>query len=601
MTISGDNSPVDYIFGELDQPQNAARWMKLRLSGVHHYARKFPDSPKPDEPVIIKVTTDVGQVYEDIFIWFTTDDWQTTRKMPLEKHRLVWNSVAWCYIQEWQVTLPPQSEGVMLRYKIGAAISGSEAFIFTDNQSNSYDEATHYSIWYGNDNNPAWAKRAIVYQIFVDRFNPGKEKHWKQTSELRKPFGGTLAGIIEKLPYIKALGFNSIWLTPIFDSPTHHGYDICDYFQINPRFGTLAEFKQLIVKAHRLEIKVILDFVANHCSSRHPFFQDAHKNKNSDYHDWFVWKKWPDYESFFNVGNMPKMNLAYGSPAREHLLEAAQYWLEIGVDGYRLDYASGPEHDFWVDFRHVCASVNQDIWTFGELVLPADIQTTYSDGLGGTLDFLLCQAMRATFGSQVWKLSKFAGFINSHYRYYPEDYSLPSFIDNHDMDRFYTIAGDDLQCLKLALLVLYVLPEPPIIYYGTELPLSQNKLIHAGGGLGFDEARLEMDWQNQTASDIPAYLCKLAEIRSNFSAKPNLLRHIVLINETKQILGIATKEEKEILIINRSNCQQEVTIPLKSKNGEYCDLLTDVTYQYFNNNLDISLPASSGIYLSTIK
>ncbi len=180
----------------------------------------------------------------------------------------------------------------------------------------------------------------------MDRFNHGAGKAWKQTSDVCQPFGGTLAGVIAKLPYIKEMGFNAIWLTPIFASPSHHGYDTSDYFQINPAFGTLEEFNLMVSEAHRLGIRIILDFVANHCSNEHPYFQDALKNENSSYHDWFVWKKWPAYDSFFDVGTMPKINLSYGSPARDHLLSAAKYWLELGVDAYRLDYAYGPEHDF---------------------------------------------------------------------------------------------------------------------------------------------------------------------------------------------------------------------------------------------------------------
>jgi glycosidase len=599
MTIDGELSPVDYIFGELDQPQNAAQWLKKRLSGVHHYSQKTPHAPVQDKPLVINVTTDMGQVYDEIFIWFTTDEWQHTRKTSFTKHRLVWNSITWSYIQEWQVTLPPQSEGVMLRYKIGAKIPGFEEMVYTDNQSRSFGEATHYSIWYGKENNPAWAKHAIVYQVFVDRFNPGNGNTWTQTSDIRKHYGGTLAGVIERLAFIKDMGFNAIWLSPIFDSPSHHGYDTADYFQINPRLGTLEDFKLLIAKAHRLEIRVILDFVANHCSDNHPFFEDALQNSNSAYHDWFVWKKWPEYERFFNVGSMPKLNLSFGSPAKDHLLEAARYWLEMGVDGYRLDYAYGPEHDFWVDFRRVCSSVNPNVWTFGELVLPADIQACYADALGGSLDFLLAQAVRATFGSQTWKLSKFAGFINSHFQYFPENHSLPGFFDNHDMDRFYTVAEDDKQRLKLALLMLYVLPGPPIIYYGTEVPLSQKHLLHEGGGLGFDEARLEMDWQNAAQSDIPRYLRKLADVRCKLGLSTNNKWHLHTVDDAQQIMVLAAQDKNLLLFVNRSKENQTVSLHLDKEIGEHQDVLTLVSYHFTDHRLEITLPPISGLILSS--
>ena len=598
MTINGDNSPVDYIFGEMDQPQNAAKWMKERLSGVHHYSEKSPEAPEPNKAVVIKATTDTGEVYDELFIWFTTDEWQNIQCVRFAKHRLVWNSITWSYIQEWQVTIPPQAEGVLLRYKIGAKRPGSDEIVYTDNQSKSFDEATHYSIWFGNDNYPAWAEKAIVYQVFVDRFNPGKGKNWLQTSEIRKHYGGTLAGVIEKLPYLREMGFNAIWLSPIFESPSHHGYDTLDYFRINPRFGNLADFKQLISEAHKLGIRVILDFVANHCSDEHPFFKDAVQNQNSAYHDWFAWKQWPAYESFYNVGSMPKFNLTYGSPAKEHLLEAARYWLDLGVDGYRLDYASGPEHDFWIDFRRICTTVNPDIWTFGELVLPANIQACYADALGGSLDFILAQALRLTFGSQVWKLSKFAGLINSHFKYFPSNHSLPSFIDNHDMDRFYTIADDDLEKLKLALLILYMLPGPPIIYYGTETPLSQNHLLHDGGGLGFDEARLEMDWKSLKPSNLRHYLYTLAELREKLAPSANNNWQIKFLDDAQQILVMATSEEKSILIINRSTEQNTVNIALKEECGEYQDQISEEIYSFSDNNLSMIIQPTSGILLS---
>jgi len=598
MMTDDKEAPRDYIFGELNQPQNAALWVKERLSGVRHLSRKVPLAPKPGDSVILKVTTDAGQAADAVFVWFTTDDWQTTREMQFAKTRLTWNSIAWTYVQEWQAALPPQSEGVMLRYKIGAKTDHVESVTYSDNQAQSFDEATHYSIWYGGECNPDWAKKAVVYQVFGDRFNPGKGKDWTQTSDICQPFGGTLTGVIEKLPYIKDMGFNAIWLTPIFASPTHHGYDISDYFQINPRFGTLEEFKQLISEAHRLEIRVILDFVANHCSNEHPYFVDALENENSEYRDWFVWKKWPQYESFFDVGTMPKINLAYGSPAREHLLSAVQYWLDLGVDGYRLDYAYGPEHDFWVDFRRTCVIANPDIWTFGELVLPADVQASYSDSLGGALDFLLCQALRSTFSAGTWTLSKFAGFLDSHFRYFPEGYSLPGFIDNHDMDRFYTIANEDLRRLRLALLILYLLPGPPIVYYGTEMPLSQNRLLHDGGGLGFDEARLEMDWQSEGSFEIRGYLRQLAEIRSKYVFEARNPWQVLALDEDQGILVLATEGEKEQLIINCSDLPRSVSFPVSNEEGEYLDLISGEGYRVSDRQLALSLPPISGIILS---
>lgn len=598
MTSDNNEAPHDYIFGELDIPQNAAQWEKERLTGVRHYSQKTPLAPKPNETVTLKVTTDAGQAVDEVWLWFTTDEWQTIQEMSFAKTQLVWNTLAWTYIQEWAVTLPPQPEGVMLRYKIGAKVGYAESITYADNQTQAFEEATHYSIWYGGESNPDWAKQAVVYQVFVDRFNPGEGRDWIQTADICQHFGGTLVGVIEKLPAIKAMGFNTIWLTPIFDSPSHHGYDISDYFRINPRFGTLDDFKWLIADAHDHGIRIILDFVANHCSNEHPNFQDALKNEDSPYREWFVWKKWPAYDSFFNVGTMPKINLAYGSPARDYLLSAAQYWLNLGVDGYRLDYAYGPEHDFWVDFRQACVTIKPEIWTFGELIVPADIQASYADSLGGSLDFLLCQALRGTFGSESWRLSKFAGFLNSHYRYFPEGYSLPNFIDNHDMDRFYTIAGENSQKLALALMILYALPGPPIVYYGTEALLSQRHLLHDGGGLGFDEARLEMNWKREANFEFAAYLSKLAEVRSRYKMFGKGPWHIHTLDDEAQVLILATEDEHELFVINRSDLSQSLSIPLIEADGGYLDLVSDKVYPCADHKMALSIGPFSGLILS---
>lgn len=591
------NTPVEHIFGAIDQPQNAALWLKDRLTGLHHYSRKAPLTPMPGEEVELTVTASVGQPYEAVYLWYTVDEWQTFRKIIFSRGQLVWNSVLWSYLQEWKVTLPPQSEGVMLRYKIGGKVAGSDSFVFADQQKEALADATNYAIWYGKRSNPDWARRARVYQVFVDRFDPGQGQAWFEKDDLRKPFGGTLRGIIERLPAIKSMGFNTIWLTPIFASPSHHGYDITDYFQINPRVGTLNDLKTLLKEAHRLEIRVLLDFVANHCSNEHPYFQDALQDSESPYHDWFLWEQWPKYECFYNILSMPKINLRYGSPARAHLLEAAQYWLKMGVDGLRLDYANGPEHDFWVDFRQACMTVKEDAWTFGEVVQPPDVQATYGDGLGGTLDFLLCQALRATFGQQTWSLSKFAGFIDLHFKYFPSEFSLPAFIDNHDMDRFYKIAGNDLRRLKLGLLILYVLPGPPIVYYGTEAPLSQNKLIHDVGAMGFDESRLAMSWEALERSTLPAYLKIMSDMRVQNLILMTAEWQTLVVDDERQLLILGTNQREYLLIINVSEAPAALSVTV-DRQCRYIDPIAKETYSDLDGKLKVLVQPVSGMLLS---
>ena len=598
MNLSKGKPIKDHIFGDLDQPSNSVRWLIDRHCGVHHYHEMTPKRPKPSESVELYVSTSMDLNVESVMVWITTDDWKHHSVQQLSQQRPIWSTALWSYLQEWVITLPPQPVGTMLRYKIGAKLQGSSKVVYADSQSEDSETATHFSIFFGEDALPEWAEKAVIYQIFVDRYNPGGDRSWDSQSDLKQPFGGTLLGITEKLPFIKAMGFNTIWLTPIFGSPTHHGYDTSDYYQIHPRLGSMNDFMELIRVAHQHKIRVLLDFVANHCSSEHPYFQDALTNPESPYLDYFVWKKWPHYESFYNVRTMPKLNLAYGSPAREYLLKCAQYWLKTGVDGFRLDYAHGPEQDFWVDFRRACAAVNPAVWTFAEIVQPPDVQASYVDGVGGALDFLLCQALRLTFGQFEWPLEKFAAFLQNHFDYFPEDFSLPAFLDNHDMNRFLVTSELGEKLLKLALLVLYTQPGPPIVYYGTEVALSQRQSIHAKGAQGFDEARLPMDWDAVEKSDLPRYLAKLAEIRQAYPSLYQFSWKLFSSGEHRDFIVLSkTGKESLYLVINRS--ENSITWRLEEiAHRVFVDLVMDERYMVADEQSTLIVEPYSAMLLS---
>ena len=322
---------------------------------------------------------------------------------------------------------------------------------------------------------PEWAKSAVIYQVFPDRFFPGTRKEWLKPDTPSGFYGGTLRGITEKMDYIAGMGFNTIWLNPIFPSPSHHGYDATDLFSIAPRLGTLQDFQELVKESHRQGIRLILDFVPNHWSSLHPTFQDAICNPASKYRDWYLFRNYPDeYETFFGVKDLPQLNLR-NPETRQHICDAAGYWLDLGVDGFRLDYAIGPSHDFWADFRKATRQVNPECLTFGEIVDPPDVQLSYQGLMDGCLDFMLLEAIRQTFGFGRWNGIKFASFLQRHLAYFLPGFSLPSFLDNHDMNRFLWACGGNKKRLKMAAMCQFMLPGQPVVYYGTETGLSQER------------------------------------------------------------------------------------------------------------------------------
>ena len=203
--------------------------------------------------------------------------------------------------------------------------------------------------------------------------------------------------------------------------------------------GTKADLAELVQAAHGRGLRVILDFVANHSSHQFEFFQKALaiRHAHRELYD-FDPAYQHGYRSFFADATMPQFNHDHPQ-ARAYLLDAARYWLrEFGVDGYRLDYAAGPSHDFWSVFGAACKEVNPDCWTFGEVTLGSEALRTYTGRLDGCLDFGFVRQVRMLCATPVVLIpvSRFASTVARTQRFFPAGFTRPAFIDNHDMNRF---------------------------------------------------------------------------------------------------------------------------------------------------------------------
>ncbi|KYK26474.1 hypothetical protein AYK26_04965 [Euryarchaeota archaeon SM23-78] len=364
-----------------------------------------------------------------------------------------------------------------------------------------------------------WFKNAIIYHIIIDRFAGFKSKEWNKPEFM----GGTIKGIIEKLPYLKELGINTIWISPFYKTSAYHGYHITNFYEVDPHFGTLNDIKELIIKVHKLKMKIITGFVPNHCSHKHPFFSEAQKDKNSEYYNWFFFKKWPDdYMCFLSYKEIPKINLDY-LPARDHIVGVAKYWLSLGFDGFRLDHVIGPTHKFWKHFKKEIkkdfpnAVLIGEAWMMGikwKELRTINVKNKYlkwllgtsSDGLlkeykgelDGVLDFKFQELVRVMIAKQgVPQTKKLLQKLKKHFAKYPDNYFLPTFLDNHDMNRFLYEYNNDKEKLKQAARIQYSTNQPIIIYYGTEVGVTQHKSIQEIGANGDLQARQPMKWENQ--------------------------------------------------------------------------------------------------------
>jgi glycosidase len=538
----------EYIFGDLARPDRAAAFLRRERNGVQHQARMQPRIVGPGQEPTLTVTTQLDQTITAVHCQLLQPE-ATIIQMELVSTE--WDVLSWCYYQTWQARLPGYSEGSVVRYRITAQLSGGESI--------PADDGARFSYIVGGDfRSPRWAEEAIIYQVFPDRFNPGADKSWLRPTDLEGYFGGTINGIIESLDYIVDLGFNCVWLNPFFPDDTYHGYHATDYFQVNPRLGTLDDVRRLVAESHKRGIRLLLDYVANHWSSEHSYFREAQAARDSQYHEWFYFNEWPhDYETYYSVQELPKINVDH-PPARQHLLDCAIYWLdEIGFDGLRIDHAHGPSLDFWTDLRLAVERVKPDAWLFGEVTLPVRQQLVYEGRFHGCLDFLLAEALRRMFAFKSMGLTAFDAFLNQHEAAYPAQFSRPSFLDNHDMDRFAFAASADVRRLKLAALVLFTLSGPPTLYYGTEVGVGQERFINGPDGRGMAEARLPMLWGEAQDQELRQFFRWLVHFRRQHPVIWRGKRQTVHLDDEAGTYAYTQSDGEATVVVALNTSEQE--------------------------------------------
>ncbi len=551
----------DFIFGSLSTAELRLAHERARLGGLTHAQRRAPLDPAPGQGVQIELTVGPAHPHNRAWVYWTNDGsdpdgraGQAVRGFatPLPAVDSEWDTLLWGYRRRFRGEIPGQPAGTVVRYRVAAGGSGPET---------PADDGAYYAYYVDDDPAPAWAQEAVLYQVFADRFAHPDGAALRVEAKPSLKANGTLRGILARLDYIAELGANCLWLTPVFPSPSYHGYDATDFFDIDPRLGTKADYKALLDEAHARGLRVLMDFVPNHWSDRHPSFQAAVRDRHSPYAEWYTFKRWPEeYVDFFGVSEMPQINLR-NPAARGHVLDAAKYWLDFGVDGFRVDYCIGPTPDFYADFRRVTRAAKPDCWTFGEAVHPPDSQLAFAGGLDGTLDFMLLEALRETFAFGRWGAGRFAEFLDRHEAYFPAGFSRPSFLDNHDMNRFLWVVQGDQRRLKLAALCQFTLGGPPIIYYGTEVGLSQERDVRQGGWALHEEARLPMVWGQPQDADLLSFYRDLCWARRQAMALCTGTRQTLLAAESVLAYRRAEGPDSFVTVLNLGAQAAQVTVP----------------------------------------
>lgn len=399
-----------------------------------------------------------------------------------------------------------------------------------------------------------WWQTGIIYQIYPRSFMDSNEDGI-----------GDLKGIVSKLDYLndgtpESLGIDAIWLSPINPSPDKDfGYDISDYKDISQIYGKMDDFKLLLEEAHKRNIKIVMDLVINHTSDLHPWFIESRKSRDNPYHDWYIWhegingkppnnwfaafdkKAWwwvEEVEKFYYSSwtrYQPEVN--WRNPKlKEAMYDVIKFWLDMGVDGYRMDvvnwyikddqYRSNPYRisfnppDYQIhkydrnrpETHGICKEIRQIVDNYSDRMTVGEIFTDESEvaaeyyGKGDELHL----AFNFAFLFQRWKASHFHRIIE-RWEELTSGVGWPNYtLSNHDRPRHfsrYGKPGESESRAKIAAAMMFTLRGTPFIYYGEEIGMSDRKIkrsqIKDPLGIKFwpfmkgrDPARTPMQWDD---------------------------------------------------------------------------------------------------------
>ena len=370
---------------------------------------------------------------------------------------------------------------------------------------------------------PQWLKHAVVYNIFPDSFASGRrsvlntpsETVWENELILKSRLGGTLQGITENLDYIAGLGFNCIYLNPIFTAGEYHRYDTLDYFHISPSLGTDDDFRELVEQAHSLGLRVVIDGVFNHCSWHFFAFDDVVRNgEQSRYKDWFYDLAFPvtrppegtapGYASFAYEPKMPKLNTS-NPEVRDYFMQVCAHWIrEYHVDGWRLDVANEVDREFWRAFKRTARAIDPDSVMIGEIWENAE-SWLRGDMFDSAMNYDFRKHCRDFFALGAIDAARFSARISQMLYRYPTGIvqGQLNLLDSHDVSRFLSLCGGDVRRLRLAEVFLFTAPGTPCVFYGDELGVA---------GATEPDYRSAMPW-NAPPEDLRPLLRDLAALR----------------------------------------------------------------------------------------
>lgn len=517
----------------------------------------------------------------------------------------------------WSIQMSFSEPGLYFYYFI---IGGSKAGLGKLRTLEYSEHISNYQLLvYANDfSTPDWIKGGVMYQIFPDRFNKGKDipigngkwmhKKWDEMPEYRMNekgkvlnndfFGGNLDGIRQKIGYLRSLNVSVIYLNPIFKAYSNHRYDTGDYMQIDPLLGNDEDFDAFIEMCRQNGIDVILDGVFNHTGDDSRYFNKygnydelgAYQSKDSKYYAWYNFKHYPDkYESWWGIDVLPSVNES--CPSYDEFITGQEgvicHWMKRGVSGFRLDVADELPDEFIEKIRSAARSVKQDALVIGEVWEDASNKIAYSKRrkyLQGTeLDSVMNYPLKDAIIKFVKtgdtdSLREVVFMLQDNYPKCVLD-SLMNILDTHDTARVLTVLGgipaynkdemshitmseevkkEAIRQLKIAATLQFTLPGVPCVYYGDEIGME---------GYGDPFCRRTFSWDKMD-NDLLDFYRKLGKLRTSSAFVDSEYRELF--------------SDKKCLVYERNDGKEQVIVSVNLGTNIFDIKFDGKLFDYFN-------------------